>query len=168
MISFKLTPTHFAELAWAKMRITAHGKPQATVPDLVRLLNLERAILDAQQYTAHQIADTLPDAEARRVREEADRAYQFRWTEIGLLISALGDHGELVDIDWTEGDIQFAALNVPAGFNISTWEAAQRSQLPLDFLNPHPPGACESVRSELMKRVSRHRAGGSIADDHQS
>lgn len=108
MITFELTPTHFAEFAWSKMRLTRFDKPRVAVPDMVRLLNLERAMLDAQRHEAHRLADfvmTRDPALAAEMRADADARHDKRWKQIGGLISAMGRASEPVQIDWTLLDL---------------------------------------------------------------
>ena len=140
MITFQLTPSHFAELAWSKMLITHTPAVMAAVPDLVRLLNLERAMLDAQIYEAHRLADLIKDeapGAAQRMRADADARYRARWTEIGELISALGRAPGPVEVDWTITGMM--DVHVVLGIAPGEWDAeairdAQRQQVP--FLHP--------------------------------
>lgn len=155
-MKIQLTPTHFAELAWSKMRLTVNGHAQATVPDAVRLMNLELAMLDAQNYEAHRLAGLVAagsPAAAAAIREDADRRYDERWEELSVLISALGGHDGLVDIDWMGGDIVFAAGNVPVGLNKGAYDLAQESQIPMDFLNDALMGVRESIAADVQSHI---------------
>jgi hypothetical protein len=92
MLTFQLSATDFARLALAKMRLPrAHG---VRVRDLVRLVNMERAILDAEWACAHRIADQLvgrgATKAAQSVRHSADTDNRLRWEDLGRLLAAIG------------------------------------------------------------------------------